>query len=325
MQWSKWSYAGTLCIALVVSSSAAYGQTNEAKAEELFNKAVELSEAHKYTEACPLLAESQKLDPRASTLYALADCEGEAGKIASAVLRFKEYVTAYEAMKGDARKRHDQRANSARGYIKSLEPQAPKLKLTIPAGIPSAFVLTRNGEQIDRIGLDKDLLVDPGEQVIVFQVPGHQDAEQRVSLALKESKVVELVAGVVAETSDQPGAGDGSKRNVRRTAGFVMLGAGVVGLAFGGAMGGLAVGQKDIVTEHCKGLGCDPMGLDAAKQGRSFGNLSTVGFVAGGVLAATGLVLVVTAPKAKPNTAWITGIGATAYLGGPFLSVEGRF
>jgi len=196
MQWSNWSHAGSLCIALLVGSSSAYGQTaNEKQAEALFNKAVELSEARKYDEACPLLAESQKLDPRASTLFALGDCEREANKIMSAVAHFKEYLVAYEALKGDAKRRHDQRANSAKGYIKTLEPQIPTLKFTFPGGIPGEFVLTRNGESVERISLDKDLPSDPGEQVIVVKVPGHQDAEQRITLAPGDNKVIELATG----------------------------------------------------------------------------------------------------------------------------------
>ena len=137
MQWSKWSYAGSLCGALLVGSSSAYGQTAEAKAEDLFNKAVELSESRKYDEACPLLAESQKLDPRASTLFALADCEREANKLVSSVAHFKEYLIAYDALKGEARRRHDQRASSAKGHISTLEPQIPTLKLTFPGGAPN--------------------------------------------------------------------------------------------------------------------------------------------------------------------------------------------
>jgi hypothetical protein len=55
MQWSKWSTTGSLCAALLVGSSSAYGQTAQAKAEELFNKAVELSESRNYAEACHVL------------------------------------------------------------------------------------------------------------------------------------------------------------------------------------------------------------------------------------------------------------------------------
>ncbi len=325
MQRSKWSYVGSLCVALLAGSTSAYGQTQEGKAEELFNKAVELSEARKYDEACPLLAESQKLDPRASTLFALADCEREAGKIASSVAHFKAYLIEYEAMKGDTRKRHDQRANSAKGHIKLQQPLVPTLKLSFAAGIPSEFAISRNGESVERISLDKEIPVDPGDQVIIVKVPGHEDTEQRITLAPKDKKTLDLVVGPISTIRDQADDGDKLKSNVRRKVGFVLLGTGAAGVAFGGIMGGLAVGQKGTVQEHCQGLDCDPTGLDAVNQGRMFGNMSTIGIAAGGVMAAAGVLLVLSAPKSQPKTGLITGVGGTASRAGAFLSVEGQF
>ncbi len=322
MQWSRWSYAGALYVALQAGSSVALGQTAQAKAEELFNKAVELSELQKYTEACPLLAESQKLDPRASTLFALADCEREGKKIASSVVHFEAYLREYEAMKGDVRNRHAQRANSAKGHIKSMRPLVPTLKLTFAAGIPGEFTLTRNGEAVERISLDKDIPVDPGEQRIVIKVPGRDDNEQRITLQPKDKKALEVVVGAASMAQDDNG---NAKQKIRRNVGFVLLGTGAAAVAFGGVMGGLAIGQNGAVKEHCEALDCDPTGLDAVSQGRTFGNLSTVGFVAGGVVAAAGVVLVLTAPKSQPKTGWITGVGGTASREGAFLSVEGQF
>lgn len=324
MQWSKSSAAWSLCIALLAGSSSAYGQTSEAKAEELFNKANELSEQRKYDEACPLLAESQKLDPRPSTLYALADCEREGGKPASAVEHFKAYLKEYEGMKGDVRKRHDQRANSSRSFIKTLEPQIPSLKVSFPGGIPNEFVLTIDGKNIDRVNLDKDLPVDPGDHEIIVQVPGRTDSEQRVTLALKEKKAIDLVVGPETPPPDE-GQDKAQGMHPRKKVGFILLGTGAAGLVFGGVMGGLAVGKKNIVEERCRGLNCDAEGIDAVNQGRTFGNLSTVGMAAGGVLAAVGAVLVITAPKATPKTSWLTGVGATATANGAFVGVEGQF
>lgn len=323
MQWSKTSAAWSLCVALGLGSSSAYGQTADAKVEELFNNAVELSEQRKYAEACPLLAESQKLDPRASTIFALADCERLAGKIASAVEYFKAYLKEYEAMKIDVRRKHDQRAHTSRAYIKSLEPQLPTLKMSFPGGIPGEFVLTIDGKVIHRISLDKDVPVDPGEHLVIVQVPGRTDSEQRISIANKEKKAIDLVVGPEAVSIDD---GDQSKgTSPRKKIGFVVLGTGAAGLIFGGVMGVLAVGKKNIVDEHCTGLNCDADGFAAVNQGRTFGNSSTVGFAAGGVLAAVGAVLIITAPKSSPKTSWLTGIGATATAGGAFVGMEGRF
>lgn len=323
MQWSKSSYAGSLSVALLVSSSFASGQTaNDKRAEELFNKAVELSEARNYADACPLLAESQQLDPRPGTLFALADCEREAQKIKSSVDHFKAYLQAYDGLKGDVRRRHDQRANSARGYVKKLEPTIPTLKLTFPGGLPENAVITSNGVAVDRGTIDTEAKVDPGEHVLIVKMPGRTDAEQRITLIPGDKKVVELALGAAFENTTVE---DKPQTNVRRTVGFVLMGTGAAGLIFGGVMGGLAVGQKNVVQEHCADLECDRTGLDAVNHGRSYGNMSTIGLAAGGVVAATGLVLFLTAPKTKPKTGWITGVAGTASLDGAFLGVEGQF
>lgn len=326
MRWSTSSSAVLFGVALLVGSSGARGQTaNEAKAEELFNKAVELSEAHRYDQACPLLAESQKLDPRPSTLFALGDCEREAGKMGSSIAHFKAYLKEYETMKSDVRKRHEQRANSARSHIKKLVAEAPMLKLTFPSGIPAEFTIKRNGEEVNRIDLDKDIPVDPGEQVVILEIPGREQAEQRISIALKEKKVVELAPGPIAKKVDADA--QNASRVRRRTAGNLLMGTGMLGFAFGGVVGSLAVAQKGIVDEHCNGLDCDKLGLQAVDAGRLYGNMCTIGLAAGGVLAATGLVLFLSAPNAvsKPTTVWIKGIDVTPLREGAFVGVEGQF
>ncbi|MBK9259566.1 MAG: hypothetical protein IPM54_06970 [Polyangiaceae bacterium] len=323
MHSSRWSLAGLLCTALLIGSSPAHGQTAQANAEKLFNEAVELSEARKFEAACLLLAESQKLDPTPGTLFALADCERVINKIASSVTHFKEYLSQYAALKPAVRRRHDQRATLTKGYLAELEPKVPTLKLTFPGGAPEGVVVTRNGVEVEPTALDTDVPLDPGEQVIVVKVPGRQDAEERITVAAGDKKVVELSAGaLVIETP----VDDGKRAsNPRKTAGIVLLGVGAAGLAFGGVMGGLAVGQKGIVDEHCNGLDCDQVGMDAVSSGRTFGNASTIGLAAGTVIAVAGAVLLLTAPKSKPKTAFVTRLGAGAFVGGAFLGVEGEF
>lgn len=324
MQSSRWSLAAPLCAALVVGSSAAHGQTAQAKAEKLFNEAVELSEARKFEEACPLLAESQKLDPTPGTLFALADCERVTNAIASSVAHFKEYLAEYDAMKPAVKRRHDQRAKLTKGYLAELEPKVPTLKLTFPAGAPEGLVVTRNGVAVGQTLLDRDMPLNPGEQVIVVKVPGRQDAEERITLAPGDKKVVKLAAGA-ALVAEAP-ADDGKRAsNPRKTAAVVLLGVGAAGLALGGVMGGLAVGQKGVVDEHCNGLDCDQVGMDAVSSGRTFGNMSTIGLAAGGAIAAAGAVILLTAPKSKPKTGFVTRFGGNAFVGGAFLSIDGEF
>ncbi|MFT3767790.1 MAG: hypothetical protein QM820_20230 [Minicystis sp.] len=91
----------------------------------------------------------------------------------------------------------------------------------------------------------------------------------------------------------------------------------------GAVTGGLALSKHAALLETCPDGHC-PKGSEAQNQSavdsyKTMGAISTVGFIAGGVLAATGVILVVTAPKAK-QTATVTPVIGLGYLG-----AEGRF
>jgi hypothetical protein len=78
-----------------------------------------------------------------------------------------------------------------------------------------------------------------------------------------------------------------------KVVGFVTLGFGGAGVAVGAIFGAVALSTK---SAHCIGTACDP-GYASTALGQ--GTASTVGFVAGGLLAATGLTLVLLAPSKK--------------------------
>ena len=109
-------------------------------------------------------------------------------------------------------------------------------------------------------------------------------------------------------TTTESGGGSGLK-----IAGIVTLGVGGVGLVLGAITGGLALGDHSDIANACP----DPKNCPASLQGKidsnhTMGTLSTVGFVAGGVLAVAGIVMWVLAPSAKKTekaAAWITPFG----------------
>jgi len=98
-----------------------------------------------------------------------------------------------------------------------------------------------------------------------------------------------------------------------KIAGIVTLGVGGAGLILGAITGGLALGDHSDIANGCP----DPKNCPASMQGKidsyhTMGTLSTIGFVAGGVLAVAGIVMWVLAPSAKKTekaAAWITPFG----------------
>src|SRR5262249_21380739 len=93
---------------------------------------------------------------------------------------------------------------------------------------------------------------------------------------------------------------DHATGSAQRAVGFVTIGAGAIGLGLGIATGIIAIRQKSELTDKCgPQLACGPSNYDAADTYNGTRVISTVGFIAGGALAAAGLVIVLTAPRGQ--------------------------
>jgi hypothetical protein len=110
-----------------------------------------------------------------------------------------------------------------------------------------------------------------------------------------------------------------------KTAGLVVGAVGLVGLGVGTVFGVLAMSKNSSANDgHCGSAfggtnNCDATGLSLRSDAVKFGNVSTVAFIAGGVLAAGGLGLWLFAPSTSVQA------GATVGSGGAGLTVRGAF
>jgi hypothetical protein len=124
--------------------------------------------------------------------------------------------------------------------------------------------------------------------------------------------------GTIEGPKPPPAASGGS---LRRTLGFVGLGLGGAGLILGGVTGGLAIPKHNALDKACPDGLCTRAQADAVGNYHLFTTLSTAGFIAGGVIAASGLVLVLTAPRrAAPASA-----GVAPVIGAGFAGAQGWF
>lgn len=105
------------------------------------------------------------------------------------------------------------------------------------------------------------------------------------------------------------------------TWGLVIAGVGAAGLIAGGIAGGLAVGQHDALVKACPSGVCPPSKQGDLDAYEATGTASTIGFAAGGALAAAGVALWLFFPSPKPSgSATVTPY---ATLGG--AGIAGRF
>jgi hypothetical protein len=300
---------------------------DSAGAEVLFREGKQLMEQKDYAAACPKLAESYRLDPATGSLLALALCYERAGKLASAWVAYTD-AAARAKREGQA-----DRERGAEARARELEPKLAKLIVKVEAPDTPGLEVIRDGVRLGPAALDTAIPVDPGEHVVEAQAPGREPFREVVEATGSEELTVvvpklalvtagdtqEFVAPVASTTlelepADEPAASDSSETSTLSTAGIAALAVGAVGLAIGSYYGLRALSLKK--EADCP-TSCEGEAYNKQQQAYDAGNVSTIAFVAGGVLAATGATLyVLGAPDDTAATSVPSGYGVV--LGGRF-------
>jgi hypothetical protein len=114
-----------------------------------------------------------------------------------------------------------------------------------------------------------------------------------------------------------PVLADGTKHasgglGTQRVAGIAVAGIGVAGLVVGGVFGIRTIDLKNQRSQYCDGnnMCTDPQGVTLDHDARTSATISTISMIAGGVVAAGGLVLVLTAPRAPTSVTVGAGMRA---------------
>jgi tetratricopeptide (TPR) repeat protein len=270
-----------LALALATAPATAFA----AEADRLFSEGVKLLDAGKFAEACPKLEQSQKLEPAAGTLLNLAACYEKSGRRAQALKTFREAGDAARA-----RGRADW-TKVADDHVRALEGALPKL--TIHRGPTPGLEVTLDGKPVSDAELGASLAVDPGTHVVVARASGRAPFSSTVSV--KDATSVDIPAlepeKPAGSTTTETGSDDDG--TTRRTVGLVTMSVGAAGLLLGGVSVFVAKGSLDDAKARCPSYPnlCPPDAVDPNDAARSWSNIATASFIAGGVLAAGGAVL----------------------------------
>jgi hypothetical protein len=173
---------------LFVASRALGADPREQQlAQALFDEGRQLMEQKRYPEACPKLAESQRLDPGGGTLLNLAVCHEKEGKIATA---HAEYHEALSIAIRDARK---DRQDLARERIAAIEPRIPRVTVTVAAAADvEGLDVKLDGLGLRRAAWGVAAPVDPGLHRIEATAPGRAPWSVSVPVEVKDRKVIEV-------------------------------------------------------------------------------------------------------------------------------------
>jgi tetratricopeptide (TPR) repeat protein len=274
--------------ALVVANVARAEARDPAAADALFRDARAAMQRGDYPTACAKLEESQRLDPAPGTLLNLAECEEKRGRLATA---WEDYQGALDTLGSN-----DERVALATQRAAALFPRLPKLVVRVAPGAPAAARVKRDGVELGAASLGTELPVNPGRHEIVVVAPGRRARSYGVDATEGRAASITVDVGEpdpAAAVPAEPGAGGRPRGNP--TLGYVALGVGGAALLAGGVTGVLALGRARVADEHCDAAHtCDPTGLDANRDGKTFSTLSTVLFATSALLVAGGLVWIFT-------------------------------
>ena len=173
-----------------VSRPARAGDPQEQQlAQALFDEGRRLMDQKRYAEACPKLAESQRLDPGGGTLLNLAICHEKEGKLATAK---SDYEEALAVATRDGRR---DRQAIARERLAAGEAAVPRIVVVVASGAdPAGLEVKLDGLALRRAAWGVATPVDPGAHVVEANAPGRAPWSSQVTIQASQRKVVDVPA-----------------------------------------------------------------------------------------------------------------------------------
>jgi hypothetical protein len=186
--------------------------------------------------------------------------------------------------------------------LEQVRERIPTLTVSVP---PGATVML-NGGPFDPATTPQ---FDPGSYEIVGTHNG-----QTVVRAIVLNERDRVMVGLRFEPPravDDPGAG-------QRTTGWVLLGVGAAGVVVGSIIGIIAITKLE--AADCPDDMCPPEKFEDADDYNALREPSGVSIIAGGLLAAAGIGLLISAPSAHATESTMS-----AYIGPGFAGLRGSF
>lgn len=294
---------------------AAPSPRDKADAAVLTSKARAAGKAKKYDEAVDALRKAIELEPTAQRKLDLA-------KLLVPLNKLVEASQILNGIVNDANLPPNEKwaKDTAKKQLATFEGRIPWLTVHV-VGTEKAHIEV-DGREVEG---ETETPVDPGKHAIGVDAEGFESADTTVTVADSEHKQVTLtLTPGTPKEAPKPKTTPGTKWPA--IASFVV---GAAGIGVGAAFGVLAFDETNKAKSYCKDNVCPnrPEVIDARDVAIANGNVSTVGFVVGGVGVAAGVILALTVGASHTEKA---GEKKDALVIRPYLSpneigVVGRF
>lgn len=292
----------------------------KAAARELGRQGIDSYQAGDYEEAFDKLSRAHALVGLTTTGLWRARCLIELSRLVEASEAL--FAVTRMGLPADALPVHVHAQRQAADERKVLLPRIPRLMIRIEGEIPDDVVVTLDGHAVPPALVGVKQPVDPGAHVL--EVRGAGTSATR-SIELREGQVLEVPIRLVDRDGaphkrDRQDPAEPQETPIAWAVGWVAVGLGGAGLILGAVTGGLALGKKADLDASCPQKICPPAAHADVDTFETLRLASTIGFIAGGVLAATGVALVITGAVATDDEP-----AASLRLAPTGLFLEGRF
>lgn len=303
------SRGALVCVALFSSSNAfAEGPSADEKAaaRDLAISGMELKDKGDCSGALEKLERAERLYHAPSILTAIGECQIALGRLVEGTENLKRVSLEHIDPNGsktfvDAQKR-------AKALLDATLPRIAKLTVEVTPDLEEVELF------IDEVKVSSALIgvprpTDPGHHRIAALKAGYLDASSEVTLAEGDDQTLALKLEVdpsaitppettpVAAESTDPKSSDAARppeKSMQPVFGWIGIGLGAAALGAGAVTGVLALDQSNHL--NCPNNVCSGADAEKLDSASSLATASTILFGAGGALAVTGIVLLLTSP-----------------------------
>jgi PEGA domain len=211
---------------------------------------------------------------------------------------------------------------------KELDQLKPRLAwVTVILKDPTDATVKIDGVLVPPAAVGVKRAADPGFPKVAVTAPGYESFEQTLTVGPGEEQSLDVTLKKLPEVAvPVTTSGDvyrpRQKSEARRVVSFVLLAAGGAALAGGGVFGALALRKQSQLESECRGGLCRSSSQPKIKTYHTYGTISGVALSVGVAAVGTGLVLLLTEPKAEETAR--AGLRVHPLLW-PLVGAEGTF
>ena len=213
---------------------------------------------------------------------------------------------------------------------KELEALKPRLAwVTVILKDPVDASVKIDGVVVPPAAIGVKRAADPGFPEVSVSAPGYEGFKQTLTVGPGEEKSLEVTLKKLPEVAKAPVApADNAyrprqKSAARRAVSYVMLGLGGAGLVAGATTGGLALRKRADLSDECHGEVCGSASKRKIRTYHLYGDVSAASLAVGLAGLTTGLVLLLSEPKAEETAS--AGLRVRPLVGLGVLGAEGTF